>query len=409
MQIHRNSRRTVLKLAAISAAVWLAACGERPSGPPPTQSGTPEVRVLTVQPQRLVLSTELPGRITAAVSAEVRPQVSGLVKQRTFTEGASVKAGELLYVIDPATYQAAVASAEATLARAEATRDSARLRAARQRELAQLQAVSRQDAEDAEAALKQAEAEVGSARAALQTQRINLDYTRVTAPVGGRIGRSAVTPGALVTANQGQALATIQQLDPVYLDVTQASSELLALKRSLASGALKNGAAKVAIKLEDGSTYAESGLLEFSEAQVDAATGSVTLRVRVPNPRGELLPGMYARAVVEQGVVEQALLVPQQALERDAAGQARLAVVGEDGTLRRQPVTAARAIGDRWLVTEGVKPGDRVAVEGQQKAANGSPVRAVVATGAAASAPAAPAARNAAAGVTASVHTVAQR
>ncbi len=405
MSRQRHASRLVLSLAATAALALLAACGERPSGPPPMNSGTLPVSVLTVQPQRLVLSTELPGRITAAVSAEVRPQVSGLVKQRSFTEGATVKAGQLLYVIDPAAYQAAVASAEATLTRAEATRDSARLRAARQRELAQLQAVSRQDAEDAEAALKQAEAEVSSARAALQTQRINLDYTRVTAPVGGRIGRSAVTPGALVTANQGQALATIQQLDPVYLDVTQASSEMLALKRSLASGALKNGAAKVAIKLEDGSTYAESGLLEFSEAQVDAATGSVTLRVRVPNPRGELLPGMYARAVVQQGVVEQALLVPQRALERDAAGQARVAVVGDDGRLHRQPVSAARAIGDRWLITEGVKPGERVAVEGQQKVANGSTVRVIAAPGAAASAPAA----GNATGVTASVHTVAQR
>jgi len=405
MPSQRPSSRLVLTLAATAVAVLLAACGERPSGPPPMNSGTPQVSVLTMQPQRLVLSTELPGRITAAVSAEVRPQVSGLVKQRNFTEGSTVKAGEVLYVMDPATYQAAAASAEATLARAEATRDSARLRAARQRELAQLQAVSRQDAEDAEAALKQAEADVGSARAALQTQRINLDYTRITAPVSGRIGRSSVTPGALVTANQAQAMATIQQLDPVYLDVTQASSEMLALKRSLASGSLKNGAAKVAIKLEDGSSYAEYGLLEFSEAQVDAATGSVTLRVRVPNPRGELLPGMYARAVVEQGVVEQALLVPQQALERDASGQARVAMVGDDGKLRRQPVIAARAIGDRWLITGGIKTGDRVAVEGQQKAGNGSPVTAVP-VGKPASSPGRP---GEAALVSASVHTVAQR
>ncbi len=363
--------------SAIAVAVLLTACGEPPAGPPPAPTGTPQVAVLTLQPQRLALSTELPGRVVAAVSAEVRPQVTGLMKQRNFTEGANVKAGQLLYQIDAAPYQAAVASAEAALARAEATRDSARLRAERQRELVELQAVSRQDAEDASAALKQAEADVASARAALQTQRINLAYTRVTAPVAGRIGRSAVTPGALVTANQPTALATIQQLDPIYVDVTQSSTAMLALKRSLAAGSLQNGATKVALMLEDGSSYPETGLLEFAETTVDANTGSVTLRVRVPNPRGDLLPGMYARAVVEQGVVEQALMVPQQAVSRNADGQAMVSVVGADGKLLRQPVTAARAVGDQWLLTEGVKAGDRIAVAGQQKVAAGAEVQAV--------------------------------
>ncbi|URI07612.1 efflux RND transporter periplasmic adaptor subunit [Aquincola tertiaricarbonis] len=367
-------------LLALTAAALLSACGEPPGGPPPQATGTPQVSVMTLQPQRLALTTELPGRVAAAVSAEVRPQVSGVIQKRLFTEGGSVRAGDLLYQIDPATYQAAVASAEATLARAEATLTSAQLKAERQRELAQIQAVSRQDLEDAEAALKQARADVASAQAALQTQRINLAYTRVTAPVAGRIGRSAVTPGALVTANQSGVLATIQQLDPIYVDVTQSSSALLALRRSLGAGTVKGGAAKVKVVLEDGSTYAEPGTLEFAETSVDANTGTVTLRVRVPNPRGELLPGMYARAVVEQGVVDDALLVPQQAVARDGSGQALVSLVGADGKLTRQPVTAERALGDRWLLTAGVKAGDRVAVEGQQKVTPGAEVQAVAAT-----------------------------
>lgn len=366
-----------LVVVSIAAAALLTACGEPPGGPPPMGTGTPQVAVLTLQPQRLALTTELPGRVAAAVSAEVRPQVSGVVQQRLFTEGGAVRAGQLLYQIDAAPYQAAVASAEAALARAEATMGSAQLKAERQRELAQIQAVSRQDAEDADAALKQARADVASAQAALQTQRINLGYTRVTAPVAGRIGRSAVTPGALVTANQAGVLATIQQLDPIYVDVTQSSSALLALRRSLGVGKLKSGTARVQLLLEDGSTHDQSGTLEFAETSVDASTGSVTLRVRVPNPRGELLPGMYARAVVEQGVVDDALLVPQQAVTRDATGQALVAVVGADGKLLQRPVVAERALGDQWLLTAGVKAGDRIAVEGQQKVMPGTAVQAV--------------------------------
>lgn len=364
-------------VTAVAFAAALAGCGDPPSGPPPMSTGTPEVSVITLQPQRLALTTELPGRVAAAISAEVRPQVSGVVQKRLFTEGGDVKPGELLYQIDPATYQASVASAEAALARAEATFASARLKAARQRELAQIQAVSRQDSEDAEAALQQAKADVASAQAALQTQRINLAYTRVTAPVGGRIGRSSVTPGALVTANQASVMATIQQLDPIYVDVTQSSSALLALRRSLGAGTVKSGTAQVKLLLEDGTPYDEPGTLEFAETSVDVNTGSVTLRVRVPNPRGDLLPGMYARAVVEQGVVEDALLVPQRAVSRDGAGQAQVSLVDTDGKLVRRAVTAERAVGDQWLIAAGLNPGDRVAVEGQQKVIPGSTVRAV--------------------------------
>jgi membrane fusion protein (multidrug efflux system) len=364
-------------LAATLASIVLVGCGGPPGGPPPAAGGTPQVSVLTLQPQRVALTTELPGRVASTVSAEVRPQVSGIVQKRLFAEGSTVHAGQLLYQIDPAGYRAAVDNAAATLAKAQASLEAAKLKAARNHELVAIQAVSRQDADDADSALKQAEADVASAKAALETQRINLAYTRVTAPVAGRIGRSSVTPGALVTANQASALATVQQLDPVYVDVTQPSAALLVLKRSLADGTLKNAAAKVKLVLEDGSTYAEPGVLKFSEVNVDPNTGSVTLRVQVPNPRGELLPGMYVRAVVEQGVLENALLVPQQALARDAAGQASVAVVGADGKLQRRSVTATRPIGDQWLVSSGLAAGDRVAVEGQQKVTPGTAVQAM--------------------------------
>lgn len=379
MRQHLPSAATAL--AAALACALLVACGDPPGGPPPAATGTPQVGVVTLQTQRLALTTELPGRVASTVSAEVRPQVTGIVQQRLFAEGSTVKAGQLLYQIDPASYRAAVDSAEAALAKSEATLAAAKLKATRNRELVAIQAVSRQDADDAEAALKQAEADVASAKAALHTQRINLDYTRVTAPVAGRIGRSTVTPGALVTANQATALATVQQLDPVYVDVTQPSTALLALKRSLAEGTLKNGAAKVKLVLEDGTAYSEQGLLQFSEATVDPNTGSVTLRVQVPNPRGDLLPGMYVRASLEQGVLEQALLVPQQAVARDAAGQASVAVVGADGKLQRRTVNATRAVGDQWLIGAGLAAGDRIAVEGQQKVAPGTAVQAVPAEG----------------------------
>jgi membrane fusion protein, multidrug efflux system len=374
--MNRHLPLAATALAAALACATLVACGEPPAGVP-AATGTTQVGVVTLQPQRLALTTELPGRVASTVSAEVRPQVGGIVQQRLFAEGSTVKAGQLLYQIDAASYSAAVASAEATLAKAEAALSAAKLKATRHRDLVAIQAVSRQDADDTEAALKQAEAEVAAAKAALQTQRIHLEHTRITAPVAGRIGRSAVTPGALVTANQASALATVQQLDPVYVDVTQPSTELLALKRSLAEGVLKGGAAKVKLVLEDGTAYPEPGLLQFSEATVDPNTGSVTLRVQVPNPRGDLLPGMYARAVLEQGVVEQALLVPQQAVARDAAGKASVAVVSADGKLQRRAVSATRAIGDQWLIGGGLAAGDRIAVEGQQKVAPGAAVQAV--------------------------------
>lgn len=378
-------------LLAIVAAVLLIACGDAPQPPSSGAGGTPQVSVMTVQPQRLAMTTELPGRVAPALIAEVRPQVTGLVQQRRFKEGSDVKAGDLLYQIDPATYRASVDNAKAALAKAEASLVSVKLKAGRYRELVAIKAVSQQDADDATASLLQAEAEVTAAKAALQTQQINLDYTRVSAPISGRIGRSTVTPGALVTANQTSAMATVQQLDPIYVDVTQSSSALLALKRSLAAGDLKSGTAKVSLMLEDGSRYALAGKLQFSDVTVDQATGAVTLRAEFPNPRGDLLPGMYARAVIEEGVLERALLVPQPAVSRDSTGKPVAYVVGSDGKLAQRELVTERAIGDQWLVSSGLKAGDRLVVEGQQKARPGQVVEAkpaVEAKTAAASAPA---------------------
>jgi membrane fusion protein, multidrug efflux system len=375
MHLHTAFHRPVAVLATVSALV-LAACGEAPQGQSQGGQGVPQVSVVTVQPQRLALTTELPGRVSAALSAEVRPQITGLVQQRLFKEGSNVKAGELLYQIDPATYRAKVDNAQASLTKAEANLVSVRLKASRYKELAAIKAVSQQDNDDAAASLLQAEAEISAAKATLQTERINLDYTRITAPISGRIGRSSVTPGALVTASQTTAMATIRQLDPIYVDVSQSNTALLALKRSLAAGDLKNGTAKVSLLLEDGSRYALTGKLQFSEATVDQDTGAVILRAEFPNPHGDLLPGMYARAVLEQGVLEQALLVPQLAVSRDSTGKPYTFVVDGEGKLQQRVLTTNRAVGDQWLVSDGLKPGDVVVVEGQQKAHAGQPVKA---------------------------------
>lgn len=375
MRLFTAFHRPVAVLTTVSALA-LAACGEAPQPPATGGQGVPQVSVLTLQPQRLALTTELPGRVAPALIAEVRPQITGLVLQRRFKEGSDVKAGDVLYQIDPATYRANVDSAQATLAKAEANLVPVRLKAGRYKELAAIKAVSQQDADDANASLLQAQAEVSAAKAALQTQRINLDYTRITSPISGRIGRSTVTQGALVTANQATAMATVQQLDPIYVDVTQSTSTLLALKRSMGTGALKSGTAKVRLVLEDGSVYAQPGKLQFSDVTVDQSTGAVTLRAEFPNPRADLLPGMYARAVLEEGVLEQALLVPQPAVGRDTTGKPYAFVVGGDGKLQQRSLTTERAVGDQWLVSEGLKPGDVVVVEGQQKARPGQAVQA---------------------------------
>jgi membrane fusion protein (multidrug efflux system) len=333
-----------------------------------------------VQPQRVALTTELAGRTSAYLIAEVRPQVGGIIQKRLFTEGSDVKAGEVLYQIDPAAYQAAYNSAKAALARAEAHLIPARLKAERYKELVKINAVSQQDYDDASAAHKLAEADVEAGKAVLETARINLAYTKVTAPISGRIGRSSVTNGALVTANQPAALAIVQQLSSMYVDVTQSSSELLRLKQNLASGVLKNNGAtqaRVKLLLEDGSAYPLPGTLKFSEVTVDQSTGSITLRAIFPNPKQILLPGMFVRAVLEEGVSEKAILVPQRGVTRNPAGNATVMLVGGEEKVEPRVIKVVRTVGDNWLVSEGLKAGDRVILEGLQKARPGTPVKAV--------------------------------
>jgi membrane fusion protein (multidrug efflux system) len=358
----------------------LTGCGKQSAAGAKMPSTPPEVGVITIQPQKVALTTELPGRTSAYLVAEVRPQVGGIIQKRLFTEGADVKAGEVLYQIDPASYQAAYDSAKASLARAEANLIPARLKAERYKDLVKINAVSQQDYDDASAALKLAEADVEAGKAALETARINLAYTKVTAPISGRIGRSSVTNGALVTANQSASLATIQELSPIYVDVTQSSSELLRLKQSLASGLLKsNGSAQAHVKLlmEDGSPYPLPGTLKFSEVTVDQSTGSITLRAIFPNPKHILLPGMFVRAVMEEGVNEHAILVPQRGVTRNQAGNAMVMLVGAEEKVEPRVIKVARTVGESWLVSEGLKAGDRVILEGIQKARPGTPVKIV--------------------------------
>jgi membrane fusion protein (multidrug efflux system) len=362
-------------LSLIGLAV-LTACGKPPMGHAGAPQGPPKVSTVVVQPQSVVLTTELPGRTSAVLVADVRPQVTGILQSRKFVEGSAVKKGDLLYQIDPATYQAAVDSAEAALAKAQANQHTTKLKAERYGELKAINAVSQQDADDADAALLQANAEVASARAALETARIDLAYTRVTSPITGRIGKSSVTAGALVTANQSATLATVQQLDPMYVDVTQSSNTVLQLKRAIAQGQLGDGTAKVKLVFDDGTTYPIEGKLQFSDVTVDANTGSVTLRAEFPNPKGELLPNLYVRAIIEEGTMAQALLVPQQAVSRDATGKPRALVVGSDGKVQQRQLLTQRAIGNQWLVTDGLEPGDVLVVSGQQKVQPGALVEA---------------------------------
>lgn len=355
----------------------LAACGDS-SDDAQAGKNMPEVSVLTIQPQRLVMSTELPGRVSALQISEVRPQVSGIIQKRLFTEGADVKAGDTLYQIDPATYQADVDSAKANLARAEANVLPARLKMQRFKQLVDIRAVSKQDFEDAEAAHKQTMADVGVNKAALENARIRLKYTKVTAPISGRIGRSQVTPGALVTENQATPLTTVQQLDTVYVDVTQSSTEVLRLKRGFAQGQLQRmdtDHAAVRLLLEDGSTYESTGTLQFTDISVDESTGMVTLRALFPNPQQNLLPGMYVRAVLDEGVNEQTILLPQVALVRDAKGNATTYTLSADNTVEVRPLRVGRTSGDAWIVQSGLQAGDRVIVGGLQKIRVGVKVR----------------------------------
>ena len=383
--------RLALLLSA-SLALSLAACKDDKKGQPP-QAGPVEVGVVAVQARAVPLLTELPGRTAAFRVAEVRPQVGGIVVKRLFQEGAEVKAGQQLYQIDPATYQAAVQSAQADLAKARASLKTLEAKAARYADLVQINAVSRQDYDDAVAGLDQAKAQILVAQAAVRTAAINLDYTRVLAPISGRIGRSAVTEGALVTANQATALATITQLDPIYVDVTQSSTDLMALRRALAAGTLRGGEADrapVSLVLDGAAqVYDQTGQLQFSEVTVDQGTGAVLLRAVFPNPKRELYPGLFVRARVEQGVRDNALLVPQTALVRNPDGSAQVWVVGEGDVVAPRRVVPVQAVGGDWLIGEGLAAGDRVVVAGLQKIRPGATVRPVDAA-APAPAPAAP-------------------
>lgn len=367
-------------LGVLMAGLLASGCGKQQATASQRPAGHPEVGVIVLKPQNVTLTTELPGRTSARLIAEVRPQVGGIIQKRLFTEGTDVKAGQVLYQIDPATYRAAFDSARAAQARAQANLIPARLKEERFRDLVKIKAVSQQDYDDASAALKLAEADLASSKAAVETARINLAYTRVTAPISGRIGRSTVTDGALVTAGQSAALATIQQLSSMYVDVTQSTAELLRLKQNLASGLLKNdgaGQARVKLLLEDGSAYPLPGTMKFSEVTVDQSTGSIILRAVFPNPKQTLLPGMFVRAVVEEGESSQVILVPQRGVTRNPKGDAMVMVVGAGEKVEPRVIKVARTVGDNWLVSEGLKGGDRVILEGIQKAKPGTPVKAV--------------------------------
>jgi len=366
-----------LVLMALPGSLLLDGCDRRKqSASPPV----PEVATVTIQPQELALTTELPGRTCPHLVSEIRPQVNGIIQKRMFTEGSDVKAGQVLYQIEPAPFQAAFDSARAALMKSEANLRVTRLKFERYKGLLAEKAVSQQDYDDREAALKQAEADIEYCKAAVDTARISLDYTRVTGPISGRIGKSNVTDGALVTAHQALPLATIQQLDPIYVDVPQSTTELLRLRRRLADGRFnQNGTnqKKVKLILADGTAYPQEGTLQFRDITVDPATGSVILRVVVPNPEGLLLPGMFVRAAIEEGIAEQAILVPQQGVSRTPKGNPFALVVSNAGTVEQRMLGLGRAIGDNWLVSSGLSAGDRVIVEGSLNVRPGSTVKAV--------------------------------
>lgn len=374
---NRIDPRVLVAPLAVLAIGLLAGCGE--NKPADAQQET-EVAVLTLAPRSVSITDELPGRTTAFRVAEVRPQVSGIVQKRLFTEGGEVKSGQQLLQIDPATYRAALSAAEAALKRAEARLVAAKLLEERYTPLIAANAVSRQDFDDAVADHAGAQAEVAAAKAQVESARINLVYTQVLSPIEGRIGRALVTEGALVTAGQPQAVALVQQLDPIYVDISQSSAQILRLQRQLAEGVLQKddrNQAEVSLTLEDGRPYSERGKLQFSEVSVDPGTGAVVLRAIFPNPRRELLPGMFVRAQLTQGQRKEALMVPQRGVTRNQRGEATVMVVGTDNKVVERVVAADRVINNEWLVTSGLAAGDRVVVDGLQKVRPGALVRAV--------------------------------
>jgi membrane fusion protein (multidrug efflux system) len=368
-----------LKIAASVALFSLVvACSDAESSgaaqptPPP-----PAVSVVDVAPGPIPILNELPGRIAPTRIAEVRPRVSGILIERVFEQGSYVEQGDVLYRIDPAPFRGQVASAEGTFQRAQAVQLQARQQAGRQTQLREKNFASGQQLDNAVAALAQADADVAIAQAGLAAAQLNLDYAEIKAPISGRIGRATITEGALVSANSAESLATIQQLDPVYADFTQSANELLRLRRALEAGALTGSKeAHVQLQLDDGSEYAHAGRLLFLESAVDATTGQITLRGEFPNPEGDLLPGMYVRVLIEQGVQQNAIAVPQQAIQRDTGGRAQVYVVNDKNTVELRTVRLGRVFGQSWVVEEGLTGGDKVVVEGFQKIRPGAPVAA---------------------------------
>ncbi len=356
---------TTFKLCGLvlSAALILSGCGQAPSPAPPV----PHVGVVTLKTESVTLSTELPGRVSALETSEVRPQVNGILRRMMFTEGAFVHAGQVLYVIDDAPYRASMASAQGQLARAQATINSTQLQAERYRQLVAINAISRQDADNASASAQQARADVVAQRGTVGAARVNLGYTRVRAPISGRIGRSLYTIGALVQAGQASPLATIQRMDQVYVDLTQSAADLLNLRAALAEGGVANGGAaatQVQLILPNGKAYPQTGTLRFSDVTVDSTTGAVTVRATFPNAEGVLLPGLFVRARLVQGIKAAGLLVPQAGITHNERGDATALTVGTDNVVKLKVVKTDRAVGDKWLIADGLAPGDRVIVEG---------------------------------------------
>ncbi len=364
---------TIGRYVLLGVLLLAGACSseeDKPAQPAAAQQKPVEIGIVTVQPETLPVTNNLPGRIAPTRIAEVRPRVSGIVVERVFQQGSLVKEGDVLYRIDPEPFRVRVASAEATLKRAEAVQLQARQQSDRVAELRERNVASAQQSESAVATLAQADADVAAAQAGLASAKLDLQYSEVRAPISGRIGRALITEGALVGTGAAGIMATIQQLNPVYADFTQSAGELLALRRALKLGALSSGdpgAANVHLLFDDGERYRHPGRLLFSEATVDATTGQVTLRGEFPNPDGDLLPGMYVRVVIEQGVQSNAMAVPLQAIQRDGRGQAQLYILKQDGTLELRTVRAGRSLDNRQVIDEGLQPGEQVVAEGFQK------------------------------------------
>ncbi|MGQ7848384.1 efflux RND transporter periplasmic adaptor subunit [Granulosicoccus sp. 3-233] len=377
---HPN-RAWLASIMTAALSVTLVACNQEAAegGPPGGADAPVEVVTYTVESSQVPVSSELTGRVVAAVTAEIRPQTGGIVRKRLFTEGSEVEAGQVLYEIDPTSVQTAVREAEATLSSAEVALISAKAKAARYSELVKIEAVSQESAEEAEAAYQQAISRVDSAKANLESATISLSYANVTSPISGQIGRSTVSEGALVTANQTTALATVQQLDTVYLDATQSANEFNHIRQQFEQGKIKldNGDPVVRLIKDDGSLYEPIGTLELADATVDETTGTVTVRSQFPNPNNELIPGMYGKIRLEGATLQNALVVPQVAISRDVKGNALAYVVDENNTVEERTLTTGQTLGDQWVVESGLEEGERVVVEGLQKVRVGSVVSVV--------------------------------